>query len=212
MASPRPDRLNCSGSTPGGASPFAALCGRYVEFISDAWHGKDESWRLRVRLYLASQAGDEHIDATIIGFRATPGNSVTELITRQDPARTVHECGQQRDLDAGQPHFPAVAIDKGMAGQVELAVPDFYRRWESFIALAPWRRRWLAEPIEQLLLVQSVFRKCICPLKRMARSDNLVGFGAPPRSLLESCRVTSAPGRPGQYYARRLPLGCLYAQ
>src|SRR5262249_7239594 len=25
----------------------------YVEFISDAWHGEDESWRLRVRLYLA---------------------------------------------------------------------------------------------------------------------------------------------------------------
>jgi hypothetical protein len=49
------------------------------------------------------------------------------------------------------------------------------RRWESFIALAPWRRRWLAEPIEQLLLIQSVFRSCICPLKRIARSDDLVG-------------------------------------
>src|SRR5215831_7103404 len=146
----------------------------YIEFISDAWHGEDESWRLRVWLYLASQAGDEHIDATIIGFRATPGNSVTELITRQYPARTVYECGQQRDLGAGQPHFPAAAIDKGMASQVELAVLDCYRRWESFIALAPWRRRWLAEPIEQLLLIQSVFRKCICPLKRMARSDDLV--------------------------------------
>src|SRR5262245_5138567 len=122
----------------------------YVEFISDAWHGEDESWRLRVRLYLAPQAGDEHVDAAVIGFRATPGNSVTELVTRQDPARTVYECSQQRDLGAGQPHFPAVAIEKGMAGQVELIL-DFYRRWDSSIALAPWRRRGLAEPIEQLL-------------------------------------------------------------
>src|SRR6266516_2264027 len=146
----------------------------YAEFISDAWHGEDESWRLRVRLYLTPQAADEHIDAAVIGFRATPGHGVTELVTRQDPARTVYEGGQQRGLGTGQPHFPAAAIDKGMAGQVELAVLDFYRCWDSLIALAPWRRRWLVELIEQLLLVQSVFRKCICLLKRMARSDDLV--------------------------------------
>src|SRR5215472_3623837 len=117
----------------------------YIEFIPDAWHREDESWRLRVRLYLVPQASDEHIDAALIGFRATPGNGVTELVTRQDPARTLYEGGQQRSLGAGQPHFPATAIDKGMAGQVELAVLDFYRRRDSFIALAPWRRRWLAQ-------------------------------------------------------------------
>src|SRR6516225_4508268 len=33
-------------------------------------------WRLRVWLYLAPQAGDEHIDAAVIGFRATPRNGV----------------------------------------------------------------------------------------------------------------------------------------
>src|SRR5262249_17363615 len=37
-------------------------------------------------------------------------------------------------------------------------------------------------------------------------------FGAPARSLLESCRVTPAPSRPGRDSARRSPLGCLYAQ
>src|SRR5262245_32124452 len=100
---------------------------------------------------LSPKAKHQHIDAAVVGFRATPHNGVTELVTRQYPARTVYEGGQQRGLGAGQPHFPAVAIDKGMAGQVELAVPDFYRRWDSFIALAPWRR---AEPIEQLLFVQ----------------------------------------------------------
>src|SRR5262249_43665209 len=62
----------------------------YVEFISDAWHGEDESWRLRVRLYLAPQAGDEHIDAAVIGFRATPRNGVTQLVAREYPARTVY--------------------------------------------------------------------------------------------------------------------------
>src|SRR6516225_3243213 len=67
----------------------------YVEFISDARHGADESWRLRVWLYLAPQAGDEHIDAAIIGFRATPRNGVTEVVARQYPARTVYEGGQQ---------------------------------------------------------------------------------------------------------------------
>src|SRR6516165_11520887 len=146
----------------------------YIEFIPDAWHREDESWRLPVRLYLAPQASDEHVDAAVIGFRATPCNGVTELVTRQDPARTVYEGGQQRGLGAGQLHFPAAAVDKGIAGQVELAVLDFYRRWDSFIALAPWRCRW-AEPFEQLLLIQSVFRKCIRPLKSMARSDDLVG-------------------------------------
>src|SRR5262245_28816715 len=137
MASPRMDRLNCSGS---GFAIRGALR-PYIEFIPDAWHREDESRRLRVRLYLATQAGDEHIDAAVIGFRATPGNGVTELVTRQDPARTVYEGGQQRDLGTGQPHFPAAAMDKGMPGQVELAVLDFYRRWDGFIALAPWRRR-----------------------------------------------------------------------
>src|SRR5262245_1875603 len=78
MASPRLDRLNCSGSM---ALPFAVLR-PYIEFIPDAWHREYESWRLRVRLYLAPQASDEHIDAAIIGFRGTPGNGVTELVTR----------------------------------------------------------------------------------------------------------------------------------
>src|SRR5215472_6743573 len=151
-----------------------AVCGAlrpYVEFISDARHGEDESWRLRVRLDLAPQAGDEHIDAAVIGFCATSRNGVTELVARQYPARTVYECGQQRSLGAGEPHFPAAAMDKGMAGQVELAVRDLYRRRDSFIALAPWQRPWLAELIEQLLLVQSVFGKCIRSLKRIARPD-----------------------------------------
>src|SRR6516164_5864481 len=147
----------------------------YVEFIPNALYREDESWRLRVRLYLAPQADDEHIDAAVIGFRATPRNGVTELVTRQHPARTVYEGGQQRSLGAGQLHFPAAAIDKGVAGQVELAVRDFYRRRDRFIALAPGRRRRLAEPIKQLLLVQSVFGKCIRPLTHMARSHDLVG-------------------------------------
>src|SRR5215831_11701958 len=76
----------------------------YIEFIPDALHREDESRRLRVRLYLAPQAGDEHIDAAVIGFRTTTRNGVTELVTRQDPARTVYEGGQQRGLGAGQPH------------------------------------------------------------------------------------------------------------
>src|SRR5262249_21650113 len=113
----------------------------YVEFIPDALHREDESRHLRVRLYLATQAGYEHVDAAVIGFRTTPGNGVTELVTRQDPARTLYEGGQQRSLGAGQPHFPAAAIDKGMADQVELAVLDFYRRRDTFIAVAPWQRR-----------------------------------------------------------------------
>src|SRR5262249_51079322 len=173
------DGLSASGlverfrSRAGGGFALRRALRPYVEFISDAWHGEDESWRLRVRLYLAPQAGDEHIDAAVIGFRATPRNGVTELVTRQYPARTVHECVQQRGLGAGQPHFPAAAIDKGMAVQVELAVLDSYRHWDSFVALAPCRRRWLAEPVEQF--VQSVFKRYICCLKRMARSNDLVG-------------------------------------
>src|SRR5262249_47121403 len=147
----------------------------YVEFISDAWHGEDESWRLRVWLYLAPQAGDEHIDAAVIGFRATPRNGVTELVARQYPARTVYESGQQRGLGPGQPHRPAAAIDEGMAGQVELAVLDFYRRWDGLIALAPWQRRCLAQQIEQLPLIQSVFTECIRSLKRLAWPDDVVG-------------------------------------
>ena len=54
-------------------------------------HREYESWRFRVRLYLASHASDEHIDAAVIGFRATPRNGVTELVTRQYPARTVDQ-------------------------------------------------------------------------------------------------------------------------
>src|SRR5262249_49758552 len=147
----------------------------YVELIADTRHGEDESWRLRVRLYLAPQAGDEHIDAAVIGFRAMPGDGVTQLVTRQYPARTVYEGCQQRGLGAGPLHFPAAAIDEGMASQVELAVPDFYWRRDSFIALAPWQRRWSAQEIEQLALVQIVFRECIRPLKRVAWSDDVAG-------------------------------------
>src|SRR5262249_14190897 len=116
---------------------------------------------------------DEHTEAGALGSPARPRNGVTELVAGESPARTVYEGGQQRGLGAGQPHFPAAAIDKSMAGQVELAVPDFYRRWDGLIARAPWRRLWSAQQVEQLLLVQSVFS--ICPLKRIARPDDVVG-------------------------------------
>src|SRR5262245_24618750 len=106
--SPHDSTVNCrfSGSALGAARPWARRACRdglsasglverfrlkgwrclairaalrpYVEFIPDARHREDESRRLRVRLYLAPQAGDEHIDAAVIGFRATPGHGATE--------------------------------------------------------------------------------------------------------------------------------------
>ena len=88
----------------------------YGEFVPDAWHADDELWCLRVRLYLAPQPGDEHVDAAIKGVHAMTHYSATQLVTRQYLARAGYECGQQRGLGAGQPHFPAVAIDKGVAG------------------------------------------------------------------------------------------------
>src|SRR5262245_20082318 len=74
------DGLSASGlverfrSRAGGGFAIRGALRPYVEFISDAWHGEGESGRPRVRLYLAPQAGDEHIDAAVIGFRATPRN------------------------------------------------------------------------------------------------------------------------------------------
>src|SRR5262249_12631133 len=97
----------------------------YSEFVADAWHGEDECWRLRVRLDFAPQPGDEYIDVAIIGFCAMPKDGMRELVTRQYAAGTVYECGQQPNLSAGQLRFPALAIDKGVAGQVKLAAPDF---------------------------------------------------------------------------------------
>ena len=87
----------------------------YHKFISDARHGEDKSWRLRVGLYLAPQPRDEHVDVAIIGPRTTPNNRTTELVTRQHPTRTTYECDEQRDLGAGQLHFQAISIHKGMS-------------------------------------------------------------------------------------------------
>src|SRR5262249_19859763 len=93
----------------------------YSEFVSDAWHAEDESWRFRVRLYLAPQPGDEHVDTAIIRPHAMPDDGTTQLVARQYLAGAGYECAQQRRLSAGQPHYPAVAIDKGLLGQAVLA-------------------------------------------------------------------------------------------
>ena len=42
------------------------------EFVPDAWHADDELWCFRVRLYLAPQPGDEHVDAAIKGSASCP--------------------------------------------------------------------------------------------------------------------------------------------
>ena len=91
MASPRPDWLSGSGSMAGGASKsrrFAAVQSNLyptpgTERMNRGAFGSGSILRRRRR--------DEHIDAAVIGFRATPGNGVTELVTRQYPARTVYE-------------------------------------------------------------------------------------------------------------------------
>src|SRR5262249_25467683 len=102
---------------------------------------------------------------------AMPDNGATQLVTRQYPARARYECAQQRGLGPGQPHFPAVAIDKGLVGQIELAVFDSQGRWGTLV-LAP--RRWSAKPIEKLLLVQCFHRRWTYPKRRRATSENLV--------------------------------------
>src|SRR5215472_17450334 len=84
------------------------------EFVPEAWYSENESGRLRVRLYLAAQPGDEHVDVAIVEFRAMPDNGTTQLVARQHPATTAYECRQHCSLGAGQLYFPAVAIDKGV--------------------------------------------------------------------------------------------------
>jgi hypothetical protein len=139
-------------------------------------HADDELWCFRLRLYLTSQPRDEHVDAAIKGFRAMPDNGMTQLVTRQYSVWAGYERGQQRGLGAGQPHFPAVPIDKGVAGQVELAIFDSKncRRWGSLVDRFSWRCRRSAEPIKKLSLVQRFRRTCICIPQQMARSDDLV--------------------------------------
>ena len=96
----------------------------HSEFIPDACHGNDEAWCLGVRLYLASQPGDKHVDASIVGSCATSDNGTAQLVTRQHLTGTACKYGQQRELGAGQWHFSAVAINKDVGSQVELAVLD----------------------------------------------------------------------------------------
>jgi hypothetical protein len=103
-----------------------------------------------------------------------PDNGTTQLVTRQGPARARYECAQERGLGAGQPHLSAVAIDKDLVDQVELAVIDSqnHGRWGTLVFLVPCR--WSAKPIEKLLLIQCFHRTWIYPARRRVWSENLV--------------------------------------
>jgi hypothetical protein len=50
------------------------------EFISNSWHGYEESGDLRVRLNLAPEAGDKHVDAAIEGIRVTTRSMLPQLV------------------------------------------------------------------------------------------------------------------------------------
>ena len=94
------------------------------EFVPETWYSEDKCGRLSVRLYLAPQPSDEHVDVAIIELGATPDNGMTQLVTRLHAARAAYECGQQRSLAPRQLYFTTVTIDKAAAGQVEFTVPD----------------------------------------------------------------------------------------
>jgi hypothetical protein len=51
------------------------------EFVSNSWRGYEESGDLRVRLNLAPEPGNKHVDAAIEGIRAMTCNSVPQLVT-----------------------------------------------------------------------------------------------------------------------------------
>jgi hypothetical protein len=52
------------------------------EFVSDPRNSDQEPRGLRIRLNLAPEPSNKHVDAAIEGFRAAPGNGVAQLFAR----------------------------------------------------------------------------------------------------------------------------------
>jgi hypothetical protein len=52
------------------------------EFVSDAWSGDQEPRSLRIRLNLAPEPSNKHVNAAIEGFRVTTGNGTAQLFAR----------------------------------------------------------------------------------------------------------------------------------
>ena len=50
--------------------------------IPDAHNSEDETRLLGVRLELASQAADQHVDAALVGLHALADNRIAQLVAR----------------------------------------------------------------------------------------------------------------------------------
>src|SRR4051794_32818053 len=66
-----------------------------IEYIAQAPFRSDDLRFLRVQLYLAAEAQDQHVDAAVEDLRPIDSREIEKLVARQHPLGLLHEGGEQ---------------------------------------------------------------------------------------------------------------------
>src|SRR5438105_12363950 len=125
MTTPRP-RDTAAGPPRGrgpawerpGARPASSSCHRDGEQIADAALGADELRLLRVRLDLAAQAQDQHVDRAVEHLGLEAARLLEQLVAGPDALRLAHEGFEEAVLGLRQRTGRAVFVDQLALGQV----------------------------------------------------------------------------------------------
>ena len=98
------------------------------KLVAAASNRDDQAWMFGVRLDLAPQAGDLHVDAAVEAVGVAPGQHLQQPLTRQHPAGALRQGQQQRELARRQRDIGARRIGQTVPGDVEAVAGEVQHR------------------------------------------------------------------------------------
>ena len=92
---------------------------RRGKLVAAVRHSDDQGRALGIRLDLAAQPDDLHVDAAVVGLGVTPRQKLQQLVAGQHPSGPPHEHAQQAELTVRERNLPTCPVRQAVAGEIQ---------------------------------------------------------------------------------------------
>ena len=162
-----------------------------VEPISLSGHRHDQPRLLLIRLDLAPEPADQHIDATVEQLKATTGDGIEKRSAAQHPTRPRDEGAKKRELAAGQGNRLAQFAGKHAGADVENETREAHERRRFCGRFRAARFRNVAHRRPSRSRTSSFLRSCHAVYNAFTAAPSAVYGGSPDFDLsllLNDCK------------------------
>ena len=97
---------------------------RRGKLVAAVRHSDYQGRALGIRLDLAAQADDLHVDAAVVGLGVTPRQKLQQLVAGQHPSGPPHEHAEQAELTVRERNLPTCPVRQAVAGEIQAILAE----------------------------------------------------------------------------------------